>query len=271
MSVDAKSLVLGVVVGSAVTATVGFVLHKREMQSVLDGFDERLTAEVKSEIDHMRSKGIDLNEVVIDDNLDDENPEADEIPLKVSIEPAKMAPDSDKSEKTEVVSSLAQTLEKPPLEDLISRNNQRMAYHKIIEDAAYSQTDETMHTEEDEPYEDPDITVIGQELFISNVSEFDQESLTYYADGGVVDDQGGLVADHVTLIGSGTPKFGLQSNDPQIVYLRNKRLKKEFEVIQDPGNSTDFLPPAEKPDEGESLQHSMQVLKDYYNGSDERR
>jgi hypothetical protein len=270
MSLDKQSFGMGVAIGAAIASAAGVVIYKRQSKLLLADYDDRLTAEVKSTIDHMRSEGLDPADVIVDDNLED-----DDVAFTpdVSSEDAKMAEVSEQVDTDREI-PIPQSLVKPPLDELAARN-QKVAYHKVLSDAVYAATDAEGPTPEEEPYQDENITVISQDLFLANVSEFEQSSLTYFSDGGVLDAMGGFV-DHVPLIGGAEPPFGSQSNDPEVVYLRNKTLKKEFEVLKDPGVSTDFMSPDEKPLEGgddgdgESLQHSIEALKTHWNGSDRR-
>jgi hypothetical protein len=127
--------------------------------------------------------------------------------------------------------------EKPPLEDLVQRN-QEIPYHKI----ATPDVDETPEIElPEEPIEDPDITIISRDIFLENGTGWEQETLTYFADDGVLNVQGDFVEDHELMIGKGRPRFGQLSEDPNVVYIRNKRLEKEFEILSDPGNASEFL------------------------------
>lgn len=86
-----------------------------------------------------------------------------------------------------------------------------------------------------------DISIISRDLFLENTSGFEQTTLTYFQDGGVIDLDSELVSEHELLIGQGKPPFGQMSEDENIVYVRNKNVQTEYEVIQDPGNATDFL------------------------------
>lgn len=130
--------------------------------------------------------------------------------------------------------------EKPSLEDLAARN-QKVAYHKVVE----TEKETSIFPEQTElpeaPPENPDISIISRDIFMENGTEWPQETLTYFADDGVLDVQGDFVENHVELIGEGRPRFGELSDDVNVVYVRNKKLEKEFEIIADPGNASDFL------------------------------
>jgi len=91
----------------------------------------------------------------------------------------------------------------------------------------------------------PDIHAITTDEFMANESGFLQSSLTYFADGGVLDEDGDLVVDHVDLIGDAIPPFGQLSGESHVVYLRNTKKQLEFEVIQDDANAADIISPGE--------------------------
>lgn len=279
MSVDKASLGIGFVLGAAVASTISYVLHQKKSKQLLEDYDERLTAEVKSTVEHIRSEGLDLVSVIIDDNLNDDP----DLPDDLSNESVKMAEDSEGVDT--VTPPVPKSLEKPSLQELAERSNQKVAYHKIIEDSVYGATDGGVPLPEEAPYQDENISVIGQDLFLSNISEYEQQTLTYFADGGVLDASGHFV-DYIPLIGQGVPPFGSQSEDPEVVYLRNKKLEKEFEVLKDPGvaadfaspnpggqdyaSSNDFLSPDERVEDSDTLQHSIELLANHLNGNERR-
>lgn len=144
---------------------------------------------------------------------------------------------------------------KPSLDDLAANKNQRTRYDQIIKGAGYS-GDEGATAEDGtvmvaEPQVEgamqtqpglPDIHPISTDEFMENESGFMQLSVTYFADGGVLDEHGDIVDDFRDLIGAEMPPFGQLSGEPHIVYLRNTRLRREIEVIHDPeANAADIL------------------------------
>lgn len=118
--------------------------------------------------------------------------------------------------------------------------NQRVRYDKVVRSRGYS--DEAEDPDEVEACEIvEEIHTISTEEFMANENGWPQSSVSYFADGGVLDEIGELVVDFEDLIGSGVPPFGLQSGEPHVVYLRNTKLQREFEVIQDEANAADIL------------------------------
>lgn len=136
---------------------------------------------------------------------------------------------------------------KPPLDDVVSQN-QKVRYDQIVQSYVAPPGDE--------PAEDgvvmvndiqevcdtlPEIFTITTDEFLENESGFDQCSLTYFADGGVMDEEGELVPEFEDMIGNTVPPFGDNSGEPHVVYLRNTKLRREFEVIRDDAKASDIL------------------------------
>ena len=132
--------------------------------------------------------------------------------------------------------------EKPPLEE-VSEDTPRTNYHKIIPSSYRDdeEEDEKPVLEEDVPTADPMISVISRDIYQENTSGWEQVTLQYFKDGGVLDMDGDFVENHELLIGPGMPAFGQMSEDKAIVYIRNKRIQSEYEVIWDPANASEFL------------------------------
>jgi uncharacterized protein YneF (UPF0154 family) len=84
----------------------------------------------------------------------------------------------------------------------------------------------------DEPY------VISSDEFMNNEMNLRQETLTYYAgDDVLADSRDEQVEDVNRLVGENNlQRFGQWSNDPRVVYVRNERVRIEFEIILSEGN-----------------------------------
>ena len=147
---------------------------------------------------------------------------------------------------------------KTPLEDLPQRN-QTTNYNAFSTPQDFTGGEGEEILPDEEPYEDPDISVISREIYEANGTEWPQILLTYFSDGGVVDIGGDFVVDPELKLGQRKPPFGSLSEDPNVVYLRNKRSEEEYEVIFDAGKASDLIMPEE--DDGESLQHSLDQLQ----------
>lgn len=140
---------------------------------------------------------------------------------------------------------------KPSVEDLVNKH-QKVRYDQIVRREGYSPEgavqaeDGSLMTGEvqEEAAEVEmlsDIHAITLEEFMENESGFLQSTLNYFDDGGVLDEDGDLVVGHVDMIGEGEPPFGELSGETHIVYLRNTKIRREFEVVKEEGNAADIL------------------------------
>lgn len=129
---------------------------------------------------------------------------------------------------------------KPSLDEVAAKN-QKVRYDTIVNKAGY--------LPEEEPAEDEvevcdtlgELFPISTEEFMENESGYMQCQVTYFADGGVLDEHGDVVENWNDLIGWAKPPFGELSGEPNIVYLRNVRLRREIEVVYDDANAADIL------------------------------
>lgn len=79
-----------------------------------------------------------------------------------------------------------------------------------------------------------DVFTIHREEYFNQESGYNQTTLTYYAgDDILVDEQEVPIYNHKAIVGD--LEFGHGSDDPNVVYVRNNRLKGEYEVIKDEG------------------------------------
>jgi hypothetical protein len=79
--------------------------------------------------------------------------------------------------------------------------------------------------------------VIAFEEFVENVDEYTQTSLTYYeGDDILADENDEMIQEVDPIVGSDNlTRFGHGSRDPNIVYIRNARLKADYEVGRSTG------------------------------------
>lgn len=215
-------------VSAGIASGVTWYVTKR---IVGEQYEERLNKEIQESVDYILKNH---NVVVTDDDPDI---------LAAALDQAESELETIEEQLDEIEGERVFASEegKPSLEELAARN-QKMAYHKILTNEEYTDAVEEVFPENPEPVEeDPDISVISRDIFIENGTEWDQDTLTYFADGGVLDSMGDFVEDHEKLIGPGRPRFGELSSDANVVYVRNRRIEKEYEIISDPGNASDFL------------------------------
>lgn len=87
---------------------------------------------------------------------------------------------------------------------------------------------ENMHREDNKIY------IIHYDEFVSNESNYTQETLTYYAGDDILTDQYNTpIYDYQKMTGSIT--FGHGSGDPNVIFIRNDDLHMEWEILRDEG------------------------------------
>lgn len=233
-----QALVAGATIGSAITWYVADrVLSKK--------YEDKFDKELEESVAFLVANQDKLPNLMVSNDTDDETEDVVQEPLP-------------EVEGERVIRSQEA---KTPLEDLTSRN-QTTNYNAISTPQDFTGGEGEEIIPDEEPYDDPDITVISREIFEANGTEWPQKLLTYFSDEGVVDIGGDFVVDPELMIGQRKPPFGQLSEDPNVVYLRNKRLEEEYEVIFDEGKSADLIMPNEGDDE--SLQHSLGRLQEHF-------
>lgn len=218
-------VVIGASMASAAAASA--VTWFLGVKKVEKEYEERLDYEVKESVAHLLEEKVD-HDPTASEEIDEEDVE---LPFE--------------DDESDDVERVFPDRGKMDLDELKNRNNVTQ-YHQIVKTEEYS-SDEPEVIEPPVVGEtswdpgDEDISVISRDIFMENLSEFEQSTLTWFQDEAVVDLDSELVHDHELLIGSGRPPFGQMSEDENIVYIRNHKIKMEYEVIQDPGKATDFL------------------------------
>lgn len=136
-----------------------------------------------------------------------------------------------------VTAAVSETTEEKP------SKNEKVRYDQIIKAQAYLVGEDASDEELEEAMleSEAEIYAITAEEFFENENGWMQGSISYYADGGVLDDHGEVVADWRDLIGDSVPPFGMMSGEPHVVYLRNTKHRREFEVVRDHANAADIL------------------------------
>lgn len=234
------NVLIGIAASAAVSSGITWYVTKR---IVSQQYEDRIDEEVKASVAHYLRQ-VDPTTIVSDEDPDilaeRLNDEAINEQVQVIIEAQEYAP-TEEVKEVEGERVFGATNEKPPLEDLAHRNNQ-VEYHKVL---TVEKTEEVFPAQEDlpePPPENPDISIISRDIFMANETEWEQDTITYFnGDGGCTDVNGSFIENHAELIGEGRPRFGEMSDDANVVYVRNKKLEKEFEVISDPGSASEFL------------------------------
>ncbi len=103
-------------------------------------------------------------------------------------------------------------------------------YRDILEENKYTEVLEKGGSgmRDNEPY------VISPLKFAEQDEDYDVVSLTYHADGILVDDMGEIIDDVESIVGTEFPEhFGEYTEDPDTVYVRNERLMVDYEIQRD--------------------------------------
>lgn len=116
-------------------------------------------------------------------------------------------------------------------------NDLRERYAEVLKDHKYSIDEPCYEGGQDRPY------VVTPEEF-GNADEYDIISLNYYADGIVSDDWGDKIEDLEATIGEDfASHYGEYEEDA--VYIRNDRLKVEYEVLKSLSKYSEMFPAKE--------------------------
>lgn len=154
------------------------------------------------------------------------------------VKTEKAEPTEEYQEKHKQIFGTKFDISKPPIDEVAK--NQKVRYDAIVKSESYSPSKSEEEDEED-AIDKGEIYTLSMEEFMENKSEYFQQTLTYFADGGVLDSDGEFVVDWKDMIGPGVPPFGMNSGEAHIVYLRNERLRQEYEVVRDEANAADIL------------------------------
>lgn len=109
---------------------------------------------------------------------------------------------------------------------------QNMIIHSQYEDGSediWDYEEEGQHRTEERPY------ALSRAEFFDNEKNYSQITLTYYSgDNKMADESDELVHNYQKVVGP--LLFGHGSDDPRVFYVRNDKLKGEYEVLNHPGS-----------------------------------
>lgn len=91
---------------------------------------------------------------------------------------------------------------------------------------------------------------IDTDEYMANESEYEQFQLTWHQDGVVTDEMNELVPDYPDRIGVEMPPFGGLSGEDHVAYLRNNKLRHEYEVVRGLEAEEALSPNVNLPEEG---------------------
>lgn len=113
-------------------------------------------------------------------------------------------------------------------------------YEKIIKNAGYTSDSKK---EEDEDMDDAPYVISPEEF--DELDDYDAESLTLYADGVLTDDFDNVIEDVDSMVGEeNLDRFGEFEDDS--VFVRNDRLKCDYEILRVNENYRDLYPHVEE-------------------------
>lgn len=105
----------------------------------------------------------------------------------------------------------------------------------------------------DDEYEKRDLGepwILEKENFFENANEYKQVQLTYFeGDDVLCDEADAPIRDYERVIGADNLKFGRGSQDKKVVYIRNDKLKADFEVVKNERKYTQEVLGFEDPEE----------------------
>lgn len=101
-------------------------------------------------------------------------------------------------------------------------------------DDDWDHDEETKNRSEENPY------ILHKDEFYDDEKDYTQLTLTYYAgDNMMVDDQDQLIFNHETV--TGPMRFGHGSGDTKVFYVRNDKLKAEYEIVRHEGTYSEEI------------------------------
>ena len=126
-------------------------------------------------------------------------------------------------------------------EALARRRRERAEHEQKAEnlaDSLHPTDDEGEFFEEEctwnDPFEgDANIEIISEDEYEIGGNAYAKEHMTYYElDRVLTFDSGDIVYEPSELIGDGLKRFGESSQDPDVVYVRNKDLRIDYEITR---------------------------------------
>lgn len=129
-------------------------------------------------------------------------------------------------------------------EEAEEREKDRIAYESITKRYQGSDKNPVDPAEQESPPEDEpekEIFTVSEEE-METYDNFEDISLTYYAEDDILCDDGGeIIEDPEAVIGDALTKFGMKSGYPDTVYVINKRVRVIFEVLMVEGNYQEIV------------------------------
>lgn len=246
-------LIFGTTAGVLIGGFVGFVVTQRVLKAKYEALLDAEIASLKAYYQGERKESLleDPSELLIIDEADFEQDTDEE---------SEYDPSYIENLPEEELQRMREELQR----DLVSKGRNS----KIIQKLGYSEEPDPSEVRPDVPlakmtmeeampidYEDEmlremmdartaDIPyVITIDEFMEDDPEIEKVTVTYFdGDGNLADTQDKIIPEVEEIIGSDAlTKFGLYSKDKNIVYVRNERIKIDFEVVLDERSYTEAI------------------------------
>ena len=214
----------------AVSLTIGlasgYFLTKRMLDSK---YNEKMEAEIQRTREHYAktmNKEYATPEEAVEALLDEIDPEHNAVEfqgdgglqvMKIDYTKFSVKPE-DLEDEPKAVDVVADLMREAVKEELIQEST------NVFEEYADSKIFE--NRDPSHPY------IITEEEFLENAPEYDQTQLTFFAgDKALADDNRQDPIPNLTIVGmDNLEHFGVGSGDPHLLYIRNEKLKADFEI-----------------------------------------
>lgn len=218
-SVIFEKLMYLVVGGAAGSLITGFVMKSKNDEKIdlledeLDKYENHWDEEMaKTRAAIMEGWGTDEK----NDNKSDEDTDEDVEKLeKIS---------------NNIVNKVKKAKEKPDMKNIIEKNGYRdePEFDDEEEDDEFDKED--LDDEDDSPFLEEDTDIITAEEF-GEYRDYEKEYLFYLRDKTLVDEQGIIIDEVTDIVGDALNQFN--EYDDNHVYVRNYRLKTDFDIFRD--------------------------------------
>lgn len=133
-----------------------------------------------------------------------------------------------------------QSQDRPDLAALAAKYNNEEVDETIEDEVEFSSDEDEFEMPEDGLEEDKDIQIISMSEFANDDSEeFQYQTLKFFNDDVVTDEYNNPIDRPEQIIGDeALVSFGLDANDPDSVYVRNKPKKVLYEIVRTNTNYT---------------------------------
>ena len=139
-------------------------------------------------------------------------------------------------EKTEII----EVVEPEPKEDIEPSEEDYRSYQDLVKKMGYTKYSKNEEEKGGDIMKDAPYVIAPDEF--GEFDEYETNSFTYYADGILADDGDDIIDDIDSVVGKDSLNhFGEYPDDPDTVYVRNDRLKTDYEINYDQRRYADVV------------------------------